>query len=221
MKMTAFAFSWPSNIQHTKTSRSVYFRKTNPVVRLPFALGAGEISGDMEPSKFEEMNRDEILEVLDKSLRQHTSLGILEQIQIMYNDDDDDDDDDNDLSDSDTGNESQTLIIPSLDMIHTTMRFALVSHGKDEGTIDGALHNYANFGALSTFETRYDILLRIPARKLAPVGNHQYELEDKLQLLRNRIGGRDVVDDYNGFRCTKDQTPIYIRNGLVSSTLHT
>lgn len=201
-KVNAFPIIPQVSIVHQEVIHSVYKAKRKPIVGFSSASG----SNDNMSTSTQELDRGDLVEILDRSLRQHTSLGILEQIQIMYGKD-------NDIDDSEEANSSP--IISSLDEIHTTMRFSLLSHGRDEGTIDGALHNYANFGALTTFQTKKDVLLEIPARKLARVGAHQYELEDKLHFLKSRIGGRDVIENYNGFRCTKNQEVFYIRQGLM------
>ena len=147
-------------------------------------------------------SKDDHVHLLDQSLRRHTSFGVLEHIQKMI---------------SSSSSKSSSLPLDfSLQDIHHTLRFALCSHGKDEGTLDGAIHNYANFGALSVFQMTNDVFLEIPARKLASAGSHQFELEYTLTSLFYKEDGHECLSNYSGFRCTKNGDVFYIRNALVS-----
>lgn len=110
---------------------------------------------------------------------------------------------------------------PSLEEIQSSMRFALISHGAEE-TVDGALHNYGNFGALAAYQVNRTIFMEIPARKMANVGLHQQQLENLLDIMKesgsDSIFGNNnalVMEPYNGFRCTTNLETFYIKEGVI------
>lgn len=170
---------------------------------LKHSLSSKPLNGETQPSSTPppKISKDEHIAILDRSLQQHTTIGILDRVQNIL------------------AAGGSSIKITSLSEVHASLRFALISHGKDEGTIDGALHNYANFGGLAAYRTNMNLFTQIPARRMARVGSQQQELEDSLQLLRSREGGKEVLENYNAFRCTKDLDIFYIRQGLVRRTI--
>lgn len=100
------------------------------------------------------------------------------------------------------------------DDIHTSTRYALHSNGATND-LDGPVNNYGNFGALGAFEMTYPQFTRMPASRMANPGLDQEEWSQVLQRVQS-MGKEGFLQNYQGFRCTVNQTPFFIRDALVS-----
>jgi len=99
------------------------------------------------------------------------------------------------------------------DEVHMSMRFALLSHGSDNG-LDGPIHNYANFGACAAFQLSRNALLNVPACRVAPPGMDQQIWSMVLQRLQE--DSENVLEEYQGYRSTlTDGRRFFIRDAVV------
>jgi MEKHLA domain len=105
------------------------------------------------------------------------------------------------------------------DNVHMSMRFALLSHGAVNG-MDGPVHNYANFAALSAFSYTRQQILRIPAcRMAAPGGSDQATLSQIYMTLREQQSSttnNNILQNHQGVHCTQYLQRFLIRNAIVS-----
>jgi hypothetical protein len=102
----------------------------------------------------------------------------------------------------------------SVAAVLTSTRYALMSHGADNG-LDGPVNNFANFAALGAFQLTYSQLTNLPACRVANPGMDQADWSHVLQSIRE-MGKSGFMSNYNGFRTTVDLIPFYIRGALVS-----
>jgi MEKHLA domain len=107
----------------------------------------------------------------------------------------------------------------SPDDVHMSLRFVLLSHGAING-MDGPVHNYANFAALSIFSYTRQQMLRIPACRLAAPGAEQADLAEFYRMLREKqrssTSTSNIVENHEAFHCTQYLQRFFIRNALVS-----
>jgi MEKHLA domain len=105
----------------------------------------------------------------------------------------------------------------STDHVHLSMRFALLSHGAVNG-MDGPVHNYANFAALSAFSYTRQQILRIPACRMAAPGSEQADLSQLYMTLRQeqRLGNNNILQNHQALHCTQYLQRFLIRNAMVS-----
>ena len=108
-----------------------------------------------------------------------------------------------------------TCNVDCWDDIHTSTRYALLSHGA-KNHLDGPVNNYGNFGALGAFQMTYSQLTTVPAGRMANPGLDQEEWSQMLQKVQS-MGAEGFLQNYKGFRCTVNQTPFFIRDALVRS----
>jgi len=156
-------------------------------------------------------DREGHVALLDRSLRQLTGCGILERVGLSN---------DSDIS-----------------ALLTNSRYALYSHGiLKPDMIDGAIHNYANFGALAFFGVTYKQFVQLPCSRIAPPGFHQKrlgEIMEELELLVAETSGLDMakagftqgkacggfIENYSGLRCRLDLTnqglTFHIKNAVI------
>lgn len=150
-------------------------------------------------------DREGHVALLDRSLRQLTGCGILERVGWS--------------NDSDTS------------ALLTNSRYALYSHGiVKPDMIDGAINNYANFGALAFFGVTYKQFVQLPCSRIAPPGFHQKRLGEIMEELELQAemaeagstqgeGCRGSLENYSGMRCRLDLTnqglTFLIKNAVI------
>lgn len=146
---------------------------------------------DLGPVK----DRDEHLRYLDQSFKMYTDgKGIMDFLEEDVND-----------------------VQRQLSDIQTSTRYALMSHGAIHG-MNGPMINYANFGALLAFQLSFNEMTEKSACQVANPGLDQANWSQALQTIQSR-GKLGFAENYNGFRCTGDQTPFYIRGAMVIPSL--
>ena len=173
----------PSSIRLSKNNNENDSIEKYDEVRRRFA-GADDLEIEESTLYHGVADREEHVRLLDQSLQRLTGRGIRDRIS-------------NDNSDND------------YDTILTNSRYALYSHGVlQSDMIDGAVHNYANFGALASFGVTYKQFLQIPCTRIAPPGFQQGQLDRTLQQLLSAIeaeeGEMEVIEGYSGLRVRFD-----------------
>lgn len=95
--------------------------------------------------------------------------------------------------------------------VHTHLRYALLSHGSVNG-LDGPINNYANFAACLAFSYPRAQLLDMPAGRMALPMDQEDVSQEWMDLRKNP---RNVVQQYQGARCTSDQRRFFVRDAVV------
>lgn len=197
----ALSSCWSGIRTPRSTQGVVRFSQVPSDIRTQFA-GADDPETE-EASLYQGVvDREAHVQLLDQSLRRWTGRGIMDRIPNSITSRDDD-----------------------LDSILTSSRYALYSHGVlTPDMIDGAVINFGNFAALSTFGLTWKQFVQIPCCRMAPPGFHQNNLGQTLEQLelaaqtQPEEKSHQVIERYSGLRSAlgeEQQTTFRVRDAVI------